>query len=56
MDIYYFRERDEEEHKVEIKTLQERLENFKAQLSKEREKSMKRTNKEVAEVGYNGLF
>ena len=44
------RERDLENHKEGAKVYEERLENIKQQLTGERNKSLKKTNKEVAEV------
>ena len=44
------REKDLDAHKEEIRTYEERLENTRQQLLGERNKNLKKTNKEVAEV------
>ena len=44
------REKDSDAHKEEIRTYEDRLENTRQQLLGERNKNLKKTNKEVAEV------
>ena len=44
------REEDQQRQKEELSSYEDRLENLRQQLSKERNKSLKKTNKEVAEV------
>ena len=44
------REKDLDAHKDEIRTYEDRLENTRQQLLGERNKSLKKTNKEVVEV------
>ena len=46
------REIDLEAQKEESKTFEDRLENLRQQLLGERNKNLKKTNKEVAEVGW----
>ena len=46
------REKDSDAHKEEIRTYEDRLENTRQQLLGERNKNLKKTNKEVAEVKY----
>ena len=43
----------DEDHKQEIVVYEERISGIKQQLNKERDKSLKKTNKEVAEVDPN---
>ena len=50
--FFYSRERDLDGHKEETKTYEDRLENLRQQLLGERNKNLKRTNKEVAEVSF----
>ena len=44
------REKDSDAHQEEIRTYEDRLENTRQQLLGERNKNLKKTNKEVAEV------
>ena len=44
------REKDSNAHKEEIRTYEDRLENTRQQLLGERNKNLKKTNKEVAAV------
>ena len=46
------RQKDLDAHKEEIRTYEERLDNTRQQLLGERNKNLKKTNKEVAEVRY----
>ena len=50
MTISSDREKDLDAHKEEIRTYEDRLENTRQQLLGERNKNLKKTNKEVAEV------
>ena len=45
-----YREQDQDMQKQEIQSYEERMTNLRQQLSKERDRSYKKTNKEVAEV------
>ena len=50
MTISSHREKDLDAHKEEIRTYEDSLENTRQQLLGERNKNLKKTNKEVAEV------
>lgn len=46
----YYRNREQQEWKVEMRRFEERMENLREELRQERDKSQRKTTKDIAEV------
>ena len=51
-----YRNKEQEEWKIEIRRFEERMENLREELRKERDKSQKKTFKDLVEVSFTGIL
>ena len=51
-----YRNKEQEEWKIEIRRFEERMENLREELRKERDKSQKKTTKDLVEVNFSGIL